>query len=242
MFSPAMLFPLNASNYKVDCACHKSNQNCPVQKHNLSPRESLLSPPSLPIPTPLVGAETRRRKARRRELEGSLVGDGGPTLDQQQEAKDVQGTSDGEVRAVRHYRLGTLPLPERRGRRFPHALSASCTQERLMMDDVKAEEAEEGEVDENGLPISNKRVRCSFLTRLLRFFFPSGEVNFLTAPVSVHCRRPAAWTDGGGEPEEQSLKTRTAWKVRKWQGILLVALPRLVVEWGSARDAQLMLW
>lgn len=48
-----------------------------------------------------------------------------------------------------------------------------------MMDDVKAEEAEEGEVDENGLPISNKRVCCFFLTRLLRFF-PPLEVNFLT--------------------------------------------------------------
>lgn len=33
-----------------------------------------------------------------------------------------------------------------------------------MMDDVKADEGEEGEVDENGLPVSNKRV--SF------FFFP----------------------------------------------------------------------
>lgn len=151
-----MLFPLNASNYKVDCACHKSNQNCPVQKHNLSPRESLLSPPSLPPPTPVVGAETRRRKARRRELEGSLVSDSSQTLDQQQEAKDVQGTSDGEVRAISH--METLSLHAGRGGRFPHVSSAFCSQERLMMDDVKAEEAEEGEVDENGLPISNKRV------------------------------------------------------------------------------------
>ncbi len=85
------------SNYKVDCACHKGNQNCPVQKHNLSPRESLLSPPSLPPPSPLVGAETRRRKARRRELEGCLAGDSNQTLDQHQEAKDLQGNSDAEV-------------------------------------------------------------------------------------------------------------------------------------------------
>lgn len=85
------------SNYKVDCACHKGNQNCPVQKHNLSPRESLLSPPSLPSPSPLVGAETRRRKARRRELEGCLAGDSNQTLDQHQDAKDLQGTSDAEV-------------------------------------------------------------------------------------------------------------------------------------------------
>lgn len=97
-----ILFSLNTSNYKVDCACHKGNQNCPVQKHNLSPRESLLSPPSLPPPTPLVGAETRRRKARRRELEGCLVNDGNQTLDQQQEAKDIQGTSDTEVCDISH--------------------------------------------------------------------------------------------------------------------------------------------
>ncbi|XP_075880853.1 histone-lysine N-methyltransferase SETD5-like isoform X3 [Nelusetta ayraudi] len=129
-------YEFNSCNYKVDCACHKSNQNCPVQKHNLSPRESLLSPPSLPITTPQVGAETRRRKARRRELEGGLGSDGSQTLDQQQEAKDVQGTSDGE--------------------------------ERLMMDDVKAEEAEEGEVDENGLPISNKRTSSSLDRRRRR--------------------------------------------------------------------------
>uniref|UniRef100_A0A3P8TIY2 SET domain containing 5 n=1 Tax=Amphiprion percula TaxID=161767 RepID=A0A3P8TIY2_AMPPE len=83
--------------FSLDCACHKGNQNCPVQKHNLSPRESLLSPPSLPPPSPLVGAETRRRKARRRELEGCLAGDSNQTLDQQQEAKDLPGTSDTEV-------------------------------------------------------------------------------------------------------------------------------------------------
>uniref|UniRef100_A0A3P8TE89 SET domain containing 5 n=1 Tax=Amphiprion percula TaxID=161767 RepID=A0A3P8TE89_AMPPE len=83
--------------FSLDCACHKGNQNCPVQKHNLSPRESLLSPPSLPPPSPLVGAETRRRKARRRELEGCLAGDSNQTLDQQQEAKDLPGTSDTET-------------------------------------------------------------------------------------------------------------------------------------------------
>ncbi|XP_023147807.2 histone-lysine N-methyltransferase SETD5 isoform X2 [Amphiprion ocellaris] len=117
-------YEFNSCNYKVDCACHKGNQNCPVQKHNLSPRESLLSPPSLPPPSPLVGAETRRRKARRRELEGCLAGDSNQTLDQQQEAKDLPGTSD--------------------------------TEERLL-DEVKVEEGEEGEVDENGVVISSKR-------------------------------------------------------------------------------------
>lgn len=99
MFSSVIFSSLTlktASNYKVDCACHKGNQNCPVQKHNLSPRENLLSPPSLPHPSPLVGAETRRRKARRRELEGCLA-DSNQTLDQHQEAKELPGTSDTEV-------------------------------------------------------------------------------------------------------------------------------------------------
>uniref|UniRef100_UPI0009B32D68 LOW QUALITY PROTEIN: SET domain-containing protein 5 n=1 Tax=Monopterus albus TaxID=43700 RepID=UPI0009B32D68 len=93
-------YEFNSCNYKVDCACHKGNQNCPVQKHNLSPREGLLSPPSLRPPSPLVGAETRRRKARRRELEGCLASDGNQTLDQHQEAKDLQGTSDAEERLL----------------------------------------------------------------------------------------------------------------------------------------------
>uniref|UniRef100_UPI0037E8BF39 histone-lysine N-methyltransferase SETD5 isoform X5 n=1 Tax=Semicossyphus pulcher TaxID=241346 RepID=UPI0037E8BF39 len=117
-------YEFNSCNYKVDCACHKGNQNCPVQKHNLSPRESLLSPPSLPPPSPLVGAETRRRKARRRELEGGTVGDINQTPDQHQEAKEIHGTSD--------------------------------TEERLL-DEVKVEEGEEGEIDENGVTISIKK-------------------------------------------------------------------------------------
>ncbi|XP_004625107.1 SET domain-containing protein 5 isoform X11 [Octodon degus] len=53
-------------NYKVDCACHKGNRNCPIQKRNPSAAElPLPPPPSLPT----IGAETRRRKARRKELE-----------------------------------------------------------------------------------------------------------------------------------------------------------------------------
>ncbi|XP_032314764.1 histone-lysine N-methyltransferase SETD5 isoform X7 [Camelus ferus] len=53
-------------NYKVDCACHKGNRNCPIQKRNPNAADPPLPPPpSLPT----VGAETRRRKARRKELE-----------------------------------------------------------------------------------------------------------------------------------------------------------------------------
>uniref|UniRef100_A0A8C6YXC5 SET domain containing 5 n=1 Tax=Nothoprocta perdicaria TaxID=30464 RepID=A0A8C6YXC5_NOTPE len=53
------------SNYKVDCACHKGNRNCPVQKRSPNAAEHL--PP--PVLGTLLGAETRRRKARRKELE-----------------------------------------------------------------------------------------------------------------------------------------------------------------------------
>ncbi|XP_075880876.1 histone-lysine N-methyltransferase SETD5-like isoform X2 [Nelusetta ayraudi] len=55
-------YDFNSCFYTVDCACHETNQNCPVQKHNLSPRERLLSPPSLPPPTSPVGTETQRRQ------------------------------------------------------------------------------------------------------------------------------------------------------------------------------------
>ncbi|XP_054639828.1 histone-lysine N-methyltransferase SETD5 isoform X3 [Dunckerocampus dactyliophorus] len=88
-------YEFNSCNYKVDCACHKGNQNCPVQKHNMSPRESLLSPPAVPPPSPLVGAETRQRKARRRELEGCLGGDSSQPI-QHREVKELQGNSDAE--------------------------------------------------------------------------------------------------------------------------------------------------
>lgn len=86
------------SNYKVDCACHKNNQqNCPVQKHNLNPRETLGCPGtgSLPPPTGHTGAETRRRKARRREIEGS---GGGPGLGGMSDDSNQPPEESGEVR------------------------------------------------------------------------------------------------------------------------------------------------
>ncbi|XP_018523033.1 histone-lysine N-methyltransferase SETD5 isoform X3 [Lates calcarifer] len=98
-------YEFNSCNYKVDCACHKGNQNCPVQRHNLSPRESFLSPPCLLPPSPLVGAETRRRKARRREIEGCLASDNSQSLDEHQEAKELQGTSDAEEKPLEEVKV-----------------------------------------------------------------------------------------------------------------------------------------
>lgn len=81
---------LSCSNYKVDCACHKGNQNCPVQMHNQSPVESYGNPAALTLPCPAVGTETRRRKAQRKELENSLTSNGPQALDQQQDASDAE--------------------------------------------------------------------------------------------------------------------------------------------------------
>ncbi|XP_044919198.1 histone-lysine N-methyltransferase SETD5 isoform X6 [Mustela putorius furo] len=73
----------NCSNYKVDCACHKGNRNCPIQKRNPNAAEPPLPPPpSLPT----IGAETRRRKARRKELE----------MEQQNEAPEEDNSQQPE--------------------------------------------------------------------------------------------------------------------------------------------------
>ncbi|XP_057362990.1 histone-lysine N-methyltransferase SETD5 isoform X6 [Manis pentadactyla] len=72
-------------NYKVDCACHKGNRNCPIQKRNPNAAEPPLPPPpSLPT----VGAETRRRKARRKELEMELQNEA-PEEDNNQQPEQV---------------------------------------------------------------------------------------------------------------------------------------------------------
>ncbi|XP_023810826.1 SET domain-containing protein 5 isoform X2 [Oryzias latipes] len=117
-------YEFNSCDYKVDCACHKGNQNCPVQKHNLSPRDGLMVSPNLPPPSALVGAETRRRKARRKELEGCVASDANNTASQQLEAKDHLGSSDAEEK---------------------------------LLDETKLEDGEEGEVDEDGVNLSNKK-------------------------------------------------------------------------------------
>ncbi|KAL9838396.1 histone-lysine N-methyltransferase SETD5 isoform 2-T2 [Geothlypis trichas] len=75
-------YEYNICNYKVDCACHKGNRNCPVQKRSPNAAEHL--PP--PVLGTLIGAETRRRKARRKELE----------MEQQSLALDENGTQQTE--------------------------------------------------------------------------------------------------------------------------------------------------
>ncbi|XP_060724031.1 histone-lysine N-methyltransferase SETD5 isoform X4 [Tachysurus vachellii] len=89
-------YEFSSCNYKVDCACHKGNQNCPVQKHNQNPSEALLPPPQNPLPT-LPGAETRRRRARRKELEGNgLIGSVSDDSNQLLDEHGEHGTSEAE--------------------------------------------------------------------------------------------------------------------------------------------------
>ncbi|XP_021466298.2 histone-lysine N-methyltransferase SETD5 isoform X1 [Oncorhynchus mykiss] len=138
-------YDFNSCNYKVDCACHKNNQqNCPVQKHNLNPRETLGCPGtgSLPPPSQLTGhtgAETRRRKARRREIEGS---GGGPGLGGMSDDSNQPPEESGEVRE-------TL--------QGNGSLGNSDVEEGLL----KQEEGEEGELDQNGVLISSRQKRTS---------------------------------------------------------------------------------
>uniref|UniRef100_A0A673HM19 SET domain containing 5 n=1 Tax=Sinocyclocheilus rhinocerous TaxID=307959 RepID=A0A673HM19_9TELE len=93
-------YEFSCCNYKVDCACHKGNQDCPVQRHNLRPLQ-LLSPQSSNFALP--GAETRRRRARRREMEGdrliTSVSDESNHL--LEDANEAQGVSDTESREER---------------------------------------------------------------------------------------------------------------------------------------------
>lgn len=56
---------------------------------------------------------------------------------------------------------------------FSSCAACLCCQERLL-DDLKVEEGEEGEVDENGVTLSNKKVRplkCLSLQMLLLLLF-----------------------------------------------------------------------
>lgn len=128
-------YQFNSCNYKVDCACHKGNQNCPVQKHNLRPMDTLISPPppatspAAISPQPLPGAETRRRRARRRELEGV--------------AAPMRGGSDDS---------NLQPNGEMQERD-----QGPSDAEDSLLDGMKAEEGEEGELDDNGVLISSRR-------------------------------------------------------------------------------------
>uniref|UniRef100_A0A8B9C9M5 SET domain containing 5 n=1 Tax=Anser brachyrhynchus TaxID=132585 RepID=A0A8B9C9M5_9AVES len=91
-----IMFVFWSSNYKVDCACHKGNRNCPVQKRSPNAAEHL--PP--PVLGTLIGAETRRRKARRKELEMEQQGIASDENSSQQTEEVPEGpaaVSDNEV-------------------------------------------------------------------------------------------------------------------------------------------------
>ncbi|NXO61840.1 SETD5 protein, partial [Phainopepla nitens] len=89
-------YEYNICNYKVDCACHKGNRNCPVQKRSPNAAEHL--PP--PVLGTLIGAETRRRKARRKELEmeqQSIASDENSSQQTEEVPEAPAPVSDNEV-------------------------------------------------------------------------------------------------------------------------------------------------
>ncbi|XP_066051784.1 histone-lysine N-methyltransferase SETD5 [Chamaea fasciata] len=89
-------YEYNICNYKVDCACHKGNRNCPVQKRSPNAAEHL--PP--PVLGTLIGAETRRRKARRKELEmeqQSIASDENSSQQTEEVPEGPAAVSDNEV-------------------------------------------------------------------------------------------------------------------------------------------------
>ncbi|XP_011368942.1 histone-lysine N-methyltransferase SETD5 isoform X15 [Pteropus medius] len=113
-------------NYKVDCACHKGNRNCPIQKRNPNAAElPLPPPPSLPI----IGAETRRRKARRKELE----------MEQQNEVLEED----------------TNPQPEQ----VPDKVTVSSDQEEIDNPEEKTEEEKDDVTDDQENPAHSRRTR-----------------------------------------------------------------------------------
>ncbi|CAI5767711.1 histone-lysine N-methyltransferase SETD5 isoform X1 [Podarcis lilfordi] len=87
-------YEYNNCNYKVDCACHKGNRSCPVQKRSPNTVEQL--PP--PVLDTLIGAETRRRKARRKELEQREAASDENSNPQPEEVPEgLAAASDNEV-------------------------------------------------------------------------------------------------------------------------------------------------
>ncbi|XP_043408038.1 histone-lysine N-methyltransferase SETD5 isoform X3 [Chelonia mydas] len=113
-------------NYKVDCACHKGNRNCPVQKRNPNAAEHL--PPPV-LGTLMIGAETRRRKARRKELE----------LEQQGIASDENSNQQAEE--------------------VPEGPSAASDNEAADKEEKQEEGEREEAVDEQGALAHSRRSR-----------------------------------------------------------------------------------
>lgn len=104
-----IMFVFWSSNYKVDCACHKGNRNCPVQKRSPNAAEHL--PP--PVLGTLIGAETRRRKARRKELEmeqQSIASDENSSQQTEEVPEGPAAVSDNEVKPLPPCYLYMLPF------------------------------------------------------------------------------------------------------------------------------------
>ncbi|XP_035132092.1 histone-lysine N-methyltransferase SETD5 isoform X13 [Callithrix jacchus] len=114
-------------NYKVDCACHKGNRNCPIQKRNPNATELPLPPPTPSLPT--IGAETRRRKARRKELE----------MEQQNEAPEENN--------------------DQQSQEVPEKVTVSSDHEEVDNPEEKPEEEKEEIIDDQENLVHSRRTR-----------------------------------------------------------------------------------
>ncbi|XP_041417697.1 histone-lysine N-methyltransferase SETD5 isoform X4 [Xenopus laevis] len=129
-------------NYKVDCACHKGNRSCPILKRNPIPLD--LPPPATP-PVLSIGAETRRRKAQRKELELQ-----GCTEDRANHQTGEQpktpvadtATCDQEVREEKKAEPAVPVVEERRRKRKDPALQQTLPEPEVpsTVEDVKPSE------------------------------------------------------------------------------------------------------
>ncbi|XP_031326663.2 histone-lysine N-methyltransferase SETD5 isoform X7 [Camelus dromedarius] len=125
-------------NYKVDCACHKGNRNCPIQKRNPNAADPPLPPPpSLPT----VGAETRRRKARRKELEMEQQNEPPEENNQQPEQIPEKVTVSSDHESLRVQLSGASVLKE------------------IDNPEEKAEEEKEEVTDDQENPAHGRRTR-----------------------------------------------------------------------------------
>ncbi|XP_069499336.1 histone-lysine N-methyltransferase SETD5 isoform X2 [Ambystoma mexicanum] len=129
-------FDYSNCNYKIDCACHKGNRNCPVQKRAPNSVNAQLPPPPVILS---IGAETRRRKARRRELElqGIVLDE---NSNQQPEEPPVQ------------------PSPQSAGNGIKESCGTSVFHD-VEKPAEKQEEDKEDAVDEQGVLVHGRRSR-----------------------------------------------------------------------------------
>ncbi|XP_077055206.1 histone-lysine N-methyltransferase SETD5 isoform X2 [Siphateles boraxobius] len=158
-------YEFSCCNYKVDCACHKGNQDCPVQRHNLRPIQ-LSSPQSSQFALP--GIETRKRRARRREMEGDrlVTGVSDESSHLLEDANETQGVSDTEDALIDRVKLENgeeldengVPIPNRCSRDERKAEAIMHMFENLERRKKRGQGSAQGTAEENKLEAGEAEV------------------------------------------------------------------------------------